>query len=79
MNPHGMYHTPLKRARLPIPPPRHVLFSIKIIRVCLKTVKVPNGTIKNVFQSSLLHHNKKYSKKKGSRLTRNATSPMQEH
>ena len=24
MNPHGIYHTHLKRARLPVPPPSHI-------------------------------------------------------
>lgn len=24
LNPYGIYHTPLKRARLPVPPPSHI-------------------------------------------------------
>ncbi len=36
MNPHGVYHTPLKRARLPVPPPRHVFLKINC---SIKTLK----------------------------------------
>jgi hypothetical protein len=51
LNPHGVHHTPLKRARLPIPPPRHVCFnSIKIIRVCSCAVKEKSSHQKKNFR-----------------------------
>ena len=39
LNPHGLHHTPLKRARLPVPPLRHDSCDDQIIRFINKTVK----------------------------------------
>ena len=36
LNPHGFPHTPLKRARIPIPPRRHRYFSYSIVKFSTK-------------------------------------------
>ena len=41
LNPHGLLHTPLKRARIPIPPLRHKLFTFQIFGSGVGGMKLP--------------------------------------
>ena len=43
MNPHGFLHTPLKRARIPIPPLRHIFYLIVKFLFCLRGGATASG------------------------------------
>ena len=48
LNPYGKYHTPLKRARLPVPPPSHVQLSqFLIVAMKQQNVNTQSGKMRS--------------------------------